>query len=140
MILSDEAWAVIGSLVPMVKATGRPPVDRRVVVEATAQAASDKDAPGRDVPERFGNWNTIYKSLNRWAGRRGLGAGAGAPGGLSRSAVRRTWTGSPRSAPRSCARASARRDPPAGHGGLCRITRSSVTSPPIMRSAALVAA
>jgi transposase len=24
-------------------------------------------APWRDVPERFGNWNTIYKNFNRWA-------------------------------------------------------------------------
>ncbi len=57
---------MIGSLVPMVKATGRPPVDRRVVVEATAWRFRT-DAPGRDVPERFGNWNTIYKNFNRWA-------------------------------------------------------------------------
>lgn len=24
-------------------------------------------APWRDVPERFGNWNTIYKNFNRWS-------------------------------------------------------------------------
>ena len=65
-MISDEAWAVIGPLVPMVKATGRPPVDRRVVVEATAWRFRT-GAPWRDVPERFGNWNTIYKNFNRWA-------------------------------------------------------------------------
>ncbi|WP_434318605.1 transposase [Leifsonia sp. P73] len=26
-------------------------------------------APWRDVPERFGNWNTIYKNFNRWSAR-----------------------------------------------------------------------
>ncbi|WP_420066416.1 transposase [Rothia kristinae] len=24
-------------------------------------------SPWREVPERFGNWNTIYKNFNRWA-------------------------------------------------------------------------
>lgn len=64
--ISDEAWAVIGPLFPAVKATGRPPVDRRAVVEATAWRYRT-GAPWRDVPERFGNWNTIYKNFNRWS-------------------------------------------------------------------------
>ena len=65
-VISDEAWAVIGSLFPPAKATGRPPVDRRTVVEATAWRFRT-GAPWRDVPERFGNWNTIYKNFNRWS-------------------------------------------------------------------------
>ncbi|CAG7844082.1 hypothetical protein USB125703_00304 [Pseudoclavibacter triregionum] len=24
-------------------------------------------SPWRDLPERFGNWNTIYKNFDRWA-------------------------------------------------------------------------
>jgi hypothetical protein len=36
-VISDEAWAVLGPLFPAVKATGRPPVDRRTVIEATAR-------------------------------------------------------------------------------------------------------
>jgi hypothetical protein len=47
---------VIGPLLKTAKSTGRPPVDRRTVVE-------------RDVPVRFGNWNTIYKNFNRWSAR-----------------------------------------------------------------------
>lgn len=35
-VISDGVWAVIGPLSPTVKATGRPPVAQRVVVEATA--------------------------------------------------------------------------------------------------------
>jgi len=57
---------VIGPLFPVAKATGRPPVDRRVVVEATAWRYRT-GAPWRDIPERFGNWNTIYKNFNRWS-------------------------------------------------------------------------
>lgn len=65
-VLSDEMWAVIGPLFPAVKSTGRPPVDRRAVVEATAWRFRT-GAPWRDVPERFGNWNTIYRNFNRWS-------------------------------------------------------------------------
>jgi transposase len=42
----------------------RPPVDRRAVVEATAWRLRT-GAPWRNVPERFRNWNTIYKNFNR---------------------------------------------------------------------------
>ena len=65
-MISDEVWAAIGPLFPAVKGTGRPAVDRRAVVEATAWRFRT-GAPWRDVPERFGNWNTIYKNFNRWA-------------------------------------------------------------------------
>jgi len=65
-VISDEAWAAIGPLFPQVKSTGRPPVDRRIVVEATAWRFRT-GAPWRDLPERFGNWNTIYKNFNRWS-------------------------------------------------------------------------
>lgn len=64
--ISDEAWAVIGPLFPFPKTTGRPPIERRTVVEATAWRYRT-GAPWRDVPERFGNWNTIYKNFNRWS-------------------------------------------------------------------------
>lgn len=64
--ISDESWAVIGPLFPAAKERGRPAVDRRAVVEATAWRYRT-GAPWRDVPERFGNWNTIYKNFNRWS-------------------------------------------------------------------------
>ena len=57
---------MIGPLFPAPKSTGRPPVDRRAVVESTAWRFRT-GAPWRDLPERFGNWNTIYKNFNRWA-------------------------------------------------------------------------
>lgn len=57
---------MIGPLFPEAKTTGRPPVDRRIMVEATAWRFRT-GAPWRDLPDRFGNWNTIYKNFNRWA-------------------------------------------------------------------------
>lgn len=65
-VISDEVWAVIGPLFPAVAATGRPPVDRRIVVEGTAWRYRS-GAPWRDLPERFGNWNTVYKNFDRWS-------------------------------------------------------------------------
>ena len=57
---------MIGPLFPAARSVGRPPVDRRLVVEATAWRFRT-GSPWRDLPERFGNWNTIYKNFNRWS-------------------------------------------------------------------------
>ncbi|WP_376778670.1 transposase [Phytoactinopolyspora halotolerans] len=57
-MISDEAWSILGPLFPAVQATGRAPVDRRTVVEATAWRVRT-GAPWCDLPERFGNRNTI---------------------------------------------------------------------------------
>jgi transposase len=65
-VISDEVWAVIGPLFPAAATTGRPPVDGRTVVEATAWHYRT-GAPWRDTPERFGNWNTVYKNFDRWS-------------------------------------------------------------------------
>lgn len=65
-VISDEVWELIGPLFPPAKSTGRPPVDRRMVVEATAWRFRT-GSPWRDLPERFGNWNTIYKNFDRWS-------------------------------------------------------------------------
>lgn len=65
-VISDEVWAAIGPLLPIAKSIGRPPVDRRSVVEAAAWRFRT-GAPWRDVPEHFGNWNTIYKHFTRWS-------------------------------------------------------------------------
>ena len=59
---------MIGPLFPVPKTTDRPPVERRTIVEATAWRYRT-GAPSRDVPERFGNWNTVYKNFNRWSER-----------------------------------------------------------------------
>lgn len=56
----------MGPLFPLPKATGRPPVERRTVVEATAWRFRTGSA-WRDLPDRFGSWNTIYKNFRRWA-------------------------------------------------------------------------
>ncbi|ROP60779.1 IS5 family transposase [Curtobacterium sp. ZW137] len=65
-VFSDEMWALIGPIFPAVKGGGRPPVGRRTVVEAMIWRFRT-GATWRDLPERFGNWNTIYRNFDRWA-------------------------------------------------------------------------
>lgn len=65
-VITDEVWESIRAVFPPVKSTGRPPVDRRTVVEATAWRFRIGSA-WRDLPERFGSWNTNYKNFRRWA-------------------------------------------------------------------------
>ncbi|WFR67693.1 IS5 family transposase [Curtobacterium flaccumfaciens] len=65
-LIFDETWAVIDPLFPASEDEGRPPVDRRVVVEAVVWRFRT-GAPWRDLPERFGHWNTIYRNFDRWA-------------------------------------------------------------------------
>ena len=65
-VITDEVWELIRDVFPPAKTRGRPPVDRRTVVEATAWRFRTGSA-WRDLPDRFGSWNTIYKNFNRWS-------------------------------------------------------------------------
>ncbi|WP_262927915.1 IS5 family transposase [Microbacterium sp. NIBRBAC000506063] len=53
-------------LMPTVSGRSRPWTDHRLAVEGMAWKYRT-GAPWRDVPERFGKWNSIYKRFNRWA-------------------------------------------------------------------------
>jgi transposase len=64
--VSDEVWAVLEPLLPAVRTRGRPWTDHRLAVEGMVWRYRT-GAPWRDVPERFGKWNSIYKRFDRWA-------------------------------------------------------------------------
>jgi len=64
--ISDESWAVLEPLFPVWKGNGRPIVDMRRTVEGVAWRFRT-GAPWRDVPERFGNWNSIYGRFSAWS-------------------------------------------------------------------------
>ena len=65
--ISDEHWERIKDLLP-----GRPgqpgwtAKDNRLFVDAVLWIAKT-GAPWRDLPERFGKWNTVWKRFDRWA-------------------------------------------------------------------------
>lgn len=67
--LSDAEWRVLDALLPPVKGRrGRPPLDRRATVNGILWRLRT-GAPWRDVPERYGNWNSIARCFRRWCQR-----------------------------------------------------------------------
>ena len=63
---SDETWVLIAPFFPGPKGRGRPPMDMRQTVEGIAWRFRT-GAPWREVPERFGHWNSIYQRFADWS-------------------------------------------------------------------------
>ena len=64
--LTDEQWRLVEPLIPQDKArTGRPPHERRVLINGIFWILHT-GAPWRDLPERFGPWQTVYHHFAKW--------------------------------------------------------------------------
>lgn len=64
--LSDEQWVRIEPLLPKRRTSrGRPEHDTRVLLNAMVWRAKT-GAPWRDLPDRYGNWKTVYSRWLRW--------------------------------------------------------------------------
>ena len=64
--LTDEQWALVEPLVPLSTArTGRPSRDRRTLLNGLFWILHT-GAPWRDLPERFGPWQTVYHHFAKW--------------------------------------------------------------------------
>ena len=64
--LTDEQWALVQPVLPPHTATtGRPPRDPRTMVNGVLWILRT-GAPWRDLPERFGPWQTVYDHFRRW--------------------------------------------------------------------------
>jgi transposase len=65
--ISDSDWERIRDLLP-----GRPgqtgwiAADNRLFIDAVLWIAKT-GAPWRDLPSRFGNWNSVWRRFDRWA-------------------------------------------------------------------------
>ena len=68
--LSDCEWNLLEPLLPQRAQTGRPPNDHRTIIDALLWLAKT-GAPWRDLPERFGPWQSVATRLYRWT-RTGL--------------------------------------------------------------------
>lgn len=67
--LSDEQWARIEPHLPGKKGDpGRTAENNRLFVNAVLWIAKT-GAPWRDLPERFGEWNSVFQRFNRWCKR-----------------------------------------------------------------------
>ena len=70
--ITDEQWEQIKDLVPPERSDGkgRPAKDNRMMINAIIWILKT-GAPWRDLPERFGSWNSVYSRYSRWT-KRGL--------------------------------------------------------------------
>jgi transposase len=64
--LTDEQWQYVRPILPPYKAkTGRPPSDPRLMLNGILWILRT-GAPWRDLPERFGPWQTVYDHFRNW--------------------------------------------------------------------------
>ena len=67
--LTDQQWQLIRPVLPGQKADpGRTARNNRLFVNAVLWIART-GAPWRDLPERFGPWNSVFQRYNRWCKR-----------------------------------------------------------------------
>ena len=65
--LTDQEWNRIAPLLPPEKPNrpGRPSKDNRTMLNAMVWIARN-GAPWRDLPERYGPWETVYSRFRKW--------------------------------------------------------------------------
>jgi len=64
--LTDDQWQQLAPLLPPQRpATGRPAKDHRTVLNGIVWILRS-GAPWRDLPERYGSWQTVYSRFRRW--------------------------------------------------------------------------
>ncbi len=67
LLLTDDEWDCIEDLFGKPAATGRPPLDRRTVVNGILWILRT-GSPWRDLPEEFGAWQTAWRLFDQWNG------------------------------------------------------------------------
>ena len=70
--LTDAEWALIAPLLPGAegKKNGRPRLDDRKVLNGIFFILRT-GSPWRDLPEAFGEWNSVFRRFSRWS-RKGV--------------------------------------------------------------------
>lgn len=63
--LTDGQWDLIHDVFPPPARTGRPPRDRRPIVDGILWILRT-GAPWRDLPEEFGPWGTVWDLFDKW--------------------------------------------------------------------------
>ena len=63
--LTDKEFALLQPLLPPPKATGRPRADDRTVLNGLLWKLSTGTS-WRDIPERYGPWQTVYERFTSW--------------------------------------------------------------------------
>jgi len=63
--LTDEQWELIADVFPTPQRMGRPPRDRRVILDGILWILRT-GSPWRDLPTELGPWQTTWDLFNRW--------------------------------------------------------------------------
>lgn len=67
--ITDAQWKVMEPLLPGKPGDpGRSAGDNRLFINAIYWLAKT-GAPWRDLPERFGNWNSVFRRFSRWSAK-----------------------------------------------------------------------
>ena len=64
--LTDAQWAVLEPLLPRGRKPGRPPKQAKRQLIDGIRWRVRAGAPWRDVPPRYGPWQTVYGLFRRW--------------------------------------------------------------------------
>ena len=69
--LTEVEWRILRVLLPIERdvgkrGRGRPPEDNRNVINGILWRLRT-GAPWRDIPEKYGNWNSIFRRFRRWS-------------------------------------------------------------------------
>ena len=63
--LTDEQWNLIDDLFAPPKRTGRPPRNRRTMMDGILWTLRT-GSPWRDLPRAFGPWQTVWRLFDQW--------------------------------------------------------------------------
>lgn len=66
--ISDAAWERVAGLLPGKAGDGGPVADNRRFLDAVVYVAR-AGLPWRDLPGRFGHWNSVFRRFSRWAAK-----------------------------------------------------------------------
>ena len=65
-LMTDEEWGIIEPFLTSPSSHGgRPPSNHRRVLDGILWICRT-GAPWRDLPEEFGNWNSVWRQYRRW--------------------------------------------------------------------------
>jgi transposase len=65
LLLTDDEWELVCDVFPPSAKTGRPAVDRRMVLDGIFWILRT-GSPWRDLPDEFGAWQTAWRLFDRW--------------------------------------------------------------------------
>ncbi len=66
--LTDTEWALLKPMLPPQRGHGRPAHDHRRILNGILFVLHT-GVPWRDLPERYGPWQTVYSRFRRWTAR-----------------------------------------------------------------------